>query len=510
MDVALPRVVIGGLGGGCGKTFVSMGVVRALRDRGRRAVPFKRGPDYVDAAWLARAAGATCRNLDVYLVGEEGVVASLVRHGGGAGGMAVIEGARGLYDSVQDHATTSTAYLARLLGAPVVLVVDCAKVTRTVAAMVYGCRQVDPEVDIAGVVLNRVANARHEANVRDAVGAICGLPVLGAIPRIREMRLPERHLGLTMPEEHGAAEEAVALAADAVARYVDLDALAGIAARAARLALPEHALDSAAERPRRRPVRVGVVRDSAFTFYYPENLEALEACGAEIVEVSATRDAALPGYGNGGGDGIANGIGIDALYIGGGFPETHAGVLAANRGFAESFRAAVGDGLPVYAECGGAIYAGRTLRIGDAVHEMAGVLPLDFVFHDAPQGHGYTLLEATGDNPFFDEGVLVRGHEFHYTAVAEWPRGVVRAGFRVHRGRGFDGRVDGACRNNLVATYAHVHAGGCREWAAGIVRCATRFAGARDAGVADGSGNGIGSKRARMSAEPPPLPQGAR
>jgi cobyrinic acid a,c-diamide synthase len=483
MKYVLPRIVIGGLRGGSGKTFLGIGLSRALRERGLRVHPFKKGPDYVDAAWLSRAAGLPCRNLDVYMLGEAGVVRSFVAHGGGlarrrgdASGasrgtgvdapaaIAVVEGARGLYDAMDEDGSTSTARLAKLLRSPVLLVVDCTKVTRTVAAMIYGCQKLDRGVKLAGVVLNRIAGARHEANVRDAVERTCGLPVLGALPRIVEGAIPERHLGLTMPDEHGAVEEAVATAAQAVSRYVDLDRVLELARASVLLSggrpVPAPSVKAAAP-----GVRVGVVRDAAFSFYYPENVEALEAAGATIVPVSATKDAVLPD--------------IDALYIGGGFPETNAAALAANTGFHASLRAAVEQGLPVYAECGGAVFLGRSLRLGDATHAMAGVLPLDFVFRKAPQGHGYTLLEATAENPFFDAGALIRGHEFHYTTIAAWPAGGLRAGFRVRRGRGFEGTVDGVCTRNVMAVYSHVHAGGTETWAHGVVRMARRQAGER-------------------------------
>jgi len=465
MKQVLPRIVVGGLRGGCGKTLVSLGIARALRDRGLRVLPFKKGPDYVDAAWLSRAAGIPCRNLDVQMVGEPGVRRGFLRHAGDGDAIAVVEGARGLFDALDDEGTSSTARLAKLLRSPVVLVVDCTKVTRTVGAMVLGCRKADRTLRLAGVILNRVANPRHEANVRDAVEKIAGLPVLGALPRLEAETLPERHLGLTMPEEHGAAAQATETAARVVTRHVDLERILAIARGAPPLATGRGRAAKAGPPPAGRGVRVAVVRDTAFSFYYPENLEALEAAGAQVVPVSATRDPALPD--------------VDALYVGGGFPETNVESLAANAGFAASVRAAVEDGLPVYAECGGAVWLGRSLRIGTTTHPMTGVLPLDFVFHRRPQGHGYTELEATADNPYFDEGEVVRGHEFHYTALADPPPASLRAGFRVRRGIGFGGAIDGIRHRQVLATYSHLHADGAPRWAPGVVRAAARYASER-------------------------------
>jgi cobyrinic acid a,c-diamide synthase len=452
-----PRLVIAGLSGGGGKTLVSVGVLAAWRRSGHAVAAFKKGPDYIDAAWLSRAADTPCRNLDLFLMPEDAIRRS-VAAGGARGAVAVIEGNRGLFDGVDARGTFSTAELAKLLGAPVVLVVDCTKATRTVAALVLGCRHLDPQVAIAGVILNRVAGRRHEAVLREAVREIADVPVLGALPRLERHPFPERHLGLVPPDEHAGLDAAVAEAGRIAEAHLDLAGLWQVAGRAPPLHAP-----AAPNGGRPAPpgsVTVGVFRDAAFQFYYPENLEALIHAGARLVEISPLADAALPA--------------VDALYIGGGFPETLAAGLAANNSFRASVRDAVAAGLPVYAECGGAVYLGTDLTVAGRAYAMAGALPAAFAFGEKPQGHGYAQVETVAPNPFFAVGESVRGHEFHYTYLASRVGDDVRFAFRVHRGHGFDGERDGLCHRNVLASYTHVHALGTVSWAPALVAAAAR------------------------------------
>ena len=454
--MSVPRVLVAGLSGGAGKTLVSVGIVAAWRGQGRAVAVFKKGPDYIDAAWLARAAGAPCRNLDLFLMPPDTVRRSFAR---AAGDVALIEGNRGLYDGLDARGSASSAELAMLLDTPVLLVVDATKATRTVAAQVLGCQRLDPRVRIAGVVLNRVAGARHQAVLREAIPDVCGVPVLGALPKIADPLLTDRHLGLVPPAEHGRWRDAVAQAGDLARAHLDLPAVAALAAAAPPLAEPAAALPSPAPPPP-PAVRIGVLRDAAFQFYYPENLEALEREGAALVEVSPLRDAGLPE--------------LDALYIGGGFPETLAAALSDNGAFRRSVREAAAQGLPIYAECGGAIFLGERLAWREAEYPMAGVLPVAFSFEPRPQGHGYTALEVVADNPFFAAGAVLQGHEFHYSGPATPPGPELRFAFRVRRGHGFDGARDGLRRYNVLASYTHVHALGTTCWAPGLVAAARR------------------------------------
>jgi len=459
--MSTPRIVIAGLRGGSGKTIVSLGLVAAWRKRGYRVAPFKKGPDYIDAAWLSSTAGISCRNLDLFLMSREAVLRSFTTAAEGAD-VAVIEGNRGLYDGMDARGSYSTAELAILLDAPVVLVVDCTKSSRTVAASVLGCQKLDPRVAVRGVVLNQTAGPRHDAVLREAVEQACGIPVLGAVPRISQQLFPERHLGLVPPQEHQQQTRSVQTVAELAEQYLDLDALWKLAQeeKGGGSLLPQQTPHRGARKTPDPFVRIGVFRDAAFQFYYPENLEALVREGAGLVEVSPLRDARLPQ--------------LNALYIGGGFPETLAPALAANESFRDSLRRAIDQGLPVYAECGGAVFLGRKLIFNEQQYAMAGVLPVDFLFHQKPQGHGYAVLETVEKNPFYAVGETLRGHEFHYTCIEPSAAKDLRFAFAVRRGHGFGGRRDGLCLHNVLASYTHVHALGTESWAPSLVRAAKR------------------------------------
>ena len=465
----IPRVLVAGLSGGSGKTLLTVGLQAAWRSQGWVVAPFKKGPDYIDSAWCASAADRPCRNLDLFLHSPETIRRSFVGAARTAD-YALIEGNRGLHDGADPKGSYSSAELAKLLRTPVLLVVDCTKATRTVAALVLGCQQLDPDVSVRGVILNRTGGRRHVSVIREAILDATGLPVLGALPRLDHNIFPERHLGLLPPAEHARRRSVVGEAADVARRYLDLEAIQAIARQAPPLEAPP-AMDGVAG-PRGDPdhgpraagpgtVRVGIFRDAAFQFYYPENLEALEAGGAEIVEISPLTDPGLPV--------------LDALYIGGGFPETLASSLAETRPFRASVRSAAEDGLPVYAECGGAVFLGERLDFQGRRYPMAGVLPVAFDFQERPRGHGYTILETVAENPFFPVGETIRGHEFHHTYVRSADHEAVRWAFRVERGYGFDGERDGLCRYNVLASYTHVHALSAERWAPGLIRAARRY-----------------------------------
>ncbi len=458
MRVEIPRLTVAGLSGDGGKTLVSLGLARALTRRGYSVATFKKGPDYIDPAWLAAASGGPCRNLDTFLMDDAALGRAL--SAASAADLWLIEGNRGLYDGADADGTHSTAELAKRLGSPVVLVVDCTKVTRTVAAVVLGCRQLDRSLDLAGVILNHIATARQETVIREAVEEICQVPVLGAVPRLRgDDPLPSRHLGLVTAVEHPRREEAIDRAADAVARYVELDRLVAVARTARPAELPARALPAAGQ-----PVSIGYFRDEAFSFYYPENLEGLRAIGAQLTAVAPGADSDLPE--------------IDGLYIGGGFPEVHATRLADNRGFADRLRRAVADGLPVYAECGGLMYLARELRVAGVAHEMSGILDLVVEQTTSPQGHGYEVGTVDHDNPFHPCGVELRGHEFHYSRVvggADLAHTVVS----VDRGTGTGGGRDGVCVGRVWASYLHLHGGATPGWADGFLELARSYRVAR-------------------------------
>jgi len=456
--VEAPRILVAGLSGGGGKTLLSVGLAAAWVRRGRRVAPFKKGPDYIDAAWLSQAAGRACRNLDLFLMSRNTIRGSFASASSGAD-VSVIEGNRGLYDGTDPQGTFSSAELAKLLEAPVVLVLDATKRTRTAAAVVLGCQHLDPAVPIRAVVLNRTAGARHVRVLREAIEEICEVPVVGAFPKLPRDPFPERHLGLVPPDEATDIGSAVEQAATAVEEHVDLERLWRVATGAPPLEGPAPARGDAEVSPA-LSVRIGVFRDAAFQFYYPENLEALERAGASLVPISPLADEILPD--------------VDALYIGGGFPETLADALSSNGSFRTSVRDAVEQGLPVYAECGGAVYLGEELVMGEQRHRMCGAVPASYAFGERPNGHGYSILETTGPNPFFPVGTALRGHEFHYTFLTAAALERVSFSFDVRKGHGFDGRHDGLCYRNTLASYTHVHALGTSHWAPSLVRAAAR------------------------------------
>ncbi|MHC5009132.1 MAG: cobyrinate a,c-diamide synthase, partial [Planctomycetota bacterium] len=407
---------------------------------------------------LTAAAGSPCRNLDLFLMSPDTAARSLATAATDAD-IAVIEGNRGLHDGMDAEGTYSTAGLARLLQTPVVLVVDCTKATRTIAAVVLGCQRLDRQVPVRGVVLNRIGGRRHESVVRDAVERVCGVPVLGAVPRMSGALLPERHLGLVPPPEYAQQDEAIRKLADVAEEYLDVAAIRSLAREAPDLEIAAPA--PAAGQTKMQTVRIGVFRDAAFQFYYPENLEALARHGARLIEISPLRDTAVPD--------------VDALYIGGGFPETAAPGLAGNTPFMDSVRRGAQAGLPVYAECGGAVFLGESLQYDGNQYDMAAVLPAAFAFNPKPQGHGYVELETVGDNPFFSAGETLRGHEFHYTSLQPSGAKDLAFAFRVRRGHGFDGEHDGLCHHNVLACYTHVHALGTERWAPSVVEAAVRY-----------------------------------
>ena len=483
-----PRIIIAALRGGSGKTLLSIGITAALSASGKSIAPFKKGPDYIDAGWLALAAGRPCYNLDSFLLDEDQNLHSFLSHSIDCD-ISVIEGNRGLYDGIDLEGSTSTAELAKLIKCPVVLCVDCTKITRTMAAVVAGCIQFDQQVSINGVILNRVANARHEKKLRDTIEHYCGIPVLGAIPKLGEQHFPERHLGLVPTPEHDWAKESIDAVIGIARDHLDLDAIVKIAEKAPsfRGQRTEDRGQKAEVRSQRtedrglttedrnqepltsdqKPVtrdqkpRIGVIRDSAFQFYYPENIDALAQEGAEVIFVSPLKDKELPE--------------LDGLYIGGGFPETHAQQLADNTVFSTRLKALVEEGFPIYAECGGLMYLGEKLVLEGKTYQMTGILPLTFDFFKRPQGHGYTIFKVERENPYFEVGSEIKGHEFHYSRVSHWTGEKKDLIFLMQRGVGIAKDRDGILYNNVLATYTHLHAVGTPQWAKALVRRAVFY-----------------------------------
>ena len=434
-------VVVAAPSSGAGKTTVATGLMGALRRRGTTVAPFKVGPDYIDPGYHTLAAGRPGRNLDPVLVGAERI-APLARHGAAGAEVAVVEGVMGLFDGRLADGYGSTAQVAALLGAPVVLVVDARGQSRSLAALLHGFRSFDPCVDLAGVVLNRVGSERHEAVLRAAAEEI-GVPVLGALPRREALAVPSRHLGLVTAAEHGAAAvAAVDAMAELVAAHVDLDAVVALA----RPLPPGPAWSPPVGAG--AATRVAVFGGPAFTFGYAEHVEMLAAAGAEVVVVDPLRDEALP-------DDTA------ALVLPGGFPEEHVAALGANARLRAAVAALAASGAPVHAECGGLLYLCTSLDGAP----MCGVLPATA----AMTGRltlGYRDAVALADSPAFPAGSRVAGHEFHRCAVTP------RAGTAAWAWR--DGEPEGFVLGGVHASFLHTHPAGNPEAVARFVASSAR------------------------------------
>ena len=432
-----------------GKTTITTGLCRALHARGLRVQPFKKGPDYIDPMWLKLAAGRSCYNLD-FNTSATTEMCDLFVHKSGPADIALIEGNKGLHDGMARDGSNSNAALAKLLNTPVVLVLDTRGITRGIAPLILGYQAFDPDVQIAGIILNQVGGPRHEAKLRDAVEYHTGLPILGAVHKDPELHITERHLGLVPSNESREATAIIDRITRAISEQVDLDTLLEVAGQVDPL--PPEVVPEVRQNPT-PDVRIAVAQDAAFGFYYADDLEAMEAAGAELVPLNTLHDQQLPD--------------VDGLFIGGGFPEAHIKELEANRALRESIRNAVEQGLSTYAECGGLMYLTRSIHWNDSSGEMVGVIPADTIMHKRPQGRGYVKLEETGLSSWClgnkSNDNLFCAHEFHYSRLENIGDSLEFA-YQVARGVGIGGGRDGILYKNLVANYAHLRHGGNNRW----------------------------------------------
>jgi cobyrinic acid a,c-diamide synthase len=433
--MVIPRIVVAGTSSGAGKTTVACGLIGALRARGLVVQGFKVGPDYIDPSHHALASGRPGRNLDAFLSGPE-LIAPLVRHGSAGADVAVIEGVMGLFDGASGRGElASTAHIAKLLDAPVLLVLDASRMARSAAAIVHGFRTFDPDVDVAGVIFNKVGSDTHEDLLREAL-ADTGLPVLGALRRDDRVATPERHLGLVpVAERERDARAALGALADAIARYADLDAVIRLAGGAPDRAGPTWSPAAAAPVAGPGP-RIAIARGPAFSFHYEENLELLEAAGAELVGFDPLVDEALPAE-------------TGAVVLAGGFPEVFGEELAANARLRSDVRAFAASGRSVLAECGGLLYLCASLD----GHEMCGAVPARATM-TRRLTLGYREARAASATPWLGRGQAVRGHEFHYSKVELLdPQATNAWKLRTRSVESSEGVVSGG----VQAGYLHVH-----------------------------------------------------
>ncbi len=432
-----------------GKTTVSIGLTAAIRSMGKRIQTFKKGPDYIDPMWLGRAAARPCYNLDFYTMRKSEILNKFNQHMCNAD-IGLIEGNKGLYDGLDLDGSNSNAALATCLNAPVILVIDSRGMTRGIAPLVLGYQQFDSHINIQGVILNQVGGSRHEGKLRAILEHYTDVTVLGAVHKDSKLNIDERHLGLIPSNEENQADKKINYIAGRIKDQVNLEQLISIANS---VTIPE--LDSSKPQATatviNSNIKVGIFRDESFGFYYPDDLEAMQQCGAELVSIDSLRDATLPD--------------IDGLFIGGGFPETQMQALEANQSLRKSVRMAIESGMPAYAECGGLMYLARSITWNDTQYTMAGIIQGDIVMHKKPQGRGYIQLQESAQHPWkgTHEGKTIHAHEFHYSELTNIDYDYTYA-YKVLRGMGIDGQHDGLVYKNLLANYGHLRNTQDNEW----------------------------------------------
>jgi cobyrinic acid a,c-diamide synthase len=435
-----------------GKTTITIGLAAAMRQRGLAVQTYKKGPDYIDPLWLGMAAGRPCRNLDFFVSSHQEIVDAYTRHRVGAD-LCMVEGNKGLYDGLALDGANSNAALAHLLDLPVILVLDARGMTRGIAPLILGYQAFDRDIRIAGVILNRLGGSRHESKLRAVIEHYTDVTVVGAVAEAPSLAIVERHLGLVPANEADAALARIDAIGREIAQQIDM-------ARLLELTASTSPVPIAAPQPQPTPeptVRIGVAQDAAFGFYYAGDMEALVAAGAQIVAFDTLQDPRLPA--------------VDALFIGGGFPESFATELEANETLRADILREIDAGMPVYAECGGLMYLARSLTWRGVTRQMVGAIAADIVMRDKPVGRGYVKLTPTSEHPWPDEpphSAEICCHEFHYSDLENLPADT-RFAYRVRRGHGVDGSNDGIVHKNVLASYSHLRATAAHNWAARYV-----------------------------------------
>jgi cobyrinic acid a,c-diamide synthase len=421
----IPRIIIAGTHSGCGKTTIASGIMAALTARGMKVQPFKVGPDFIDPSHHTRICGRPSRNLDPFMMGERGCIETFLRATEGSD-IAVIEGVMGMYDGVDGSDLASTAHVARILKAPVVLVIDAKGMSRSVHALIDGYRRYDTSISFAGVIFNRIGSPRH----RTMIEASLDIPSFGMIPRKEDLVVKSRHLGLMMAHESGA----MADFGDIIEEHADLDALIASAACAPPLRTGKRSSDTA------QSIRasVGVALDDAFCFYYQDNLDLLYRAGAELVFFSPLIDP-LPD--------------VDAVYLGGGYPELHLLALASSQ-CRQDLKKATDSGMPLYGECGGLMYLVKEVT-ADKTYKMCGILPATAEMTGNIQALGYVKGKSIRSDSFLPAGQQISGHEFHYSRID--PERDVHYALQLSRGKGIDGGRDGMVSQNALGCYTHAY-----------------------------------------------------
>ena len=445
-----------------GKTIISLGILKNFLDQGKNIQSFKKGPDYIDPMWLSLASGKECYNLDSYLMGNQGCLYSFEKHALEKGNV-LIEGNHGLHDGMSLDGSDSSAGLANLLDSPVLLVLDSMGMNRGAAALVTGMQKMTPEPNIVGVILNNVRSKRQEDKQKLAIESLCGVPVVGSIPRDEKVTIPERNLGLTTVKEMENAEKVIKNAGDLVNRFCDMDSIESLFQEKMN-SIEIEKFEKISEKD--LTINIGVFSDPAFCFYYPENIEALRNHGANIYFINSLNDNTLPD--------------LDGIYIGGGFPESFFDEISSNFRLLNEINERAQSGLPVYAECGGLIYLSKSAHYKGKKYKLAGVLPFEIGYQRSPVGYGYVNLKSSRQSKWFGDGVSFNAHEFHYSKPLneknqKYSNNIEGFQFDVVRGYGINGKKDGIIIKNVFASFSHMHSLANPEWAKRFVEISSEY-----------------------------------
>ena len=457
----MQRILISAAHKSSGKTTLSLGLCAALNARGLKVQPYKKGPDYIDPMWLSRASNRDCHNLDFQTMTDDEMLATVLLYSQDAD-ISLIEGNKGLYDGVAIDGSNSNAAVAELTQSPVVLVIDTLGMTRGIAPLLLGYQAFNNKIKIAGVILNKVGGPRHEKKLRDVIKQYTDISVIGAVPRLDELNITERHLGLIPSNEATNTHDVISKIASVIEQHVDLDQLIKIASTAEPLPATTYQIITT-DKP--ISLKVGIARDAAFGFYYPGDLNAFRAEGVELVEFDTLKDQNLPA--------------VDALFIGGGFPESWMDELEANVSLRNQIKERIESGLPAYAECGGLMYLCKNVFWNDKQSQMVGVIDAEIVMNKRPQGRGYVCLKRTRDflwpNTIPDnDNEQISAHEFHYSgfknleSIDNSPN--IKYAYEMKRGSGISGLHDGLIYKNLLANYAHLRDTSRFHWVSAFVQ----------------------------------------
>jgi len=449
----MQRIMISAAHKSSGKTTLSIGLCAALHARGLIVQPYKKGPDYIDPMWLSHASHRDCYNLDFQTMSNDEMLGT-IQHYSSDADISIIEGNVGLFDGVALDGSNSNAAVAEFTKSPVVLVIDTQGMTRGIAPLLLGYQSFNKNITIAGVILNKVGSPRHEQKLRAVIKEYTNIIVVGAVPRLSELNIDERHLGLIPSNEATDTNNIISSITKIIEKHVDLDLFIKLSKNLSALPKSNFQISN---KSKPTSLKVGIAKDAAFGFYYPGDLKAFKSEGVELVEFDTLKDKSLPE--------------VDGLFIGGGFPESWITELEANSSLRKEIKDAIESGLPTYAECGGLMYLCETVTWQGQKANMVGVIPSDIKMNEKPQGRGYISLQRSADFPWSrgaNTEEIISAHEFHYSSLANLDTSTknteLKFAYNMKRGSGIDGQHDGIIYKNLLANYAHLRDTSKHHW----------------------------------------------